>query len=233
MEKSSLINNNLEIKKKKRKELKGIIFTRACCSIGIIFFHYFKKSNGNFKLLSKTSNASFGFIFVTSFFCISGTVLYYNYPKITSLKSFYFKRWKSIFPSFYICYFYYLVKTVFSTKRLFFKDHWTRFFFTLIGMDHYLSYRFKTYSIIGEWFLGAIIIIYILYPLLSWIMNINILIINFIVFAGYILMYKTNYFIIIKDINIITCVNSFYFGMLGIKFQNLFFKKNIHLLFLL
>ena len=234
MEKKSLNNNYLVIMKKTRKELKGIIFTRACCSIGIIFYHYFGKSNGNFKLLRKTANSTFGFIFVTSFFCISGTVLYYNYPKINSIKSFYFKRWKSIFPSFYICYFYYFLKTILTTKTLFFRDHWTRLFFTVIGMDNYLRYRFKTYNLIGEWFLGAIIIIYILYPLLLWMMNINILIINIIVIVGYILMYMTNYFQIMKDTNIITCVNSFYFGMLGLKFQNLLFKnKRIFICFLI
>ncbi len=92
-------------------------------------------------------------------------------------------------------------------------------------MDFYLSYKFNTYNIVGEWFLGAIIIIYILYPLLLWMMNLNILIFNFIEFIGYLLMYKTNYFIILKDCNIITCVNSFYFGMIAIKFQRLFFEN--------
>lgn len=208
-----------------KKQLKGIIFTRASCSFGIIFFHYFSKSNGNFKLFFLTANGTFGFIFVTSFFCISGTVLYYNYRKITSLKKFYFKRWKSIFPSFYITFFYYYLKNILLTHEVFFKGHWSRIFFSLIGMDFYLSYKFNTYNIVGEWFLGAIIIIYILYPLLLWMMNLNILLINFIEFIGYLLMYKTNYFIILKDCNIITCVYSFYFGMIAIKFQRLFFEN--------
>ena len=94
-------------------------------------------------------------------------------------------------------------------------------------MDQYLSYKFKTIGLIGEWFLGAIIIIYILYPILLYLMNINILIINFIVFAGFIIMHKTNFFKIHRDMNIITCINSFYFGMLVIKFQKLFFKNKI------
>ena len=94
-------------------------------------------------------------------------------------------------------------------------------------MDGYLRYRFKTNYLIGTWYLGAIIIIYIMYPLLSLMMNLNILTINFIVSLGYIFMNKTNYFIIIKHRNIITCVNSFYFGMLTIKGKNLFIKKKI------
>ena len=97
-------------------------------------------------------------------------------------------------------------------------------------MDSYLSYRIKSYFIVGEWFLGAIIIIYFLYPLLSWLMNKNILFINFIVIVGYILMYKTNFFVINKTTNIISCINSFYFGMLAIKFQFFFFKNKITLI---
>ena len=100
------MNINMDKSKKmsiSRKSLPEIIFTRACCSIGILIFHYFCHSKGNFKFLFRTANSNWGFMFVTTFFSISGTVLYYNYPKITSTKRFYFKRWKSIFPSYYIC----------------------------------------------------------------------------------------------------------------------------------
>ena len=90
-----------KLEKFKSNKISGIIFTRACCSIGIVIFHYFCHSNGSFKFLYKTANTNFGYMFVTTFFCISGVVLYYNYPIITSKKSFYFKRWKSIFPSYY------------------------------------------------------------------------------------------------------------------------------------
>ena len=44
MEKNNLINNNnLKTNKgiiTKKEKLAGIIFTRACCSIGIVIFHY-------------------------------------------------------------------------------------------------------------------------------------------------------------------------------------------------
>ena len=47
-----------------RKGLPEIIFTRACCSLGIVIFHYFCHSNGNFKFLFKTANSNWGFMFV-------------------------------------------------------------------------------------------------------------------------------------------------------------------------
>ena len=140
--------------------ISGISFTRAICTIGIVFYHYFSRSKGTFKLLRKTANSTWGFIFVTTFFCISGTVLYYNYPKIYSLKKFYYKRWKSIFPPFYICYFYFFLTEAFNSHKLFSRGHWTKIIYTLLGIDGYLSYKIKTYYLVGEWFLGAIIILY-------------------------------------------------------------------------
>lgn len=210
-----------------KNRLSGITFSRAFCSFGILVFHYFSHSKGTFKLFYFTANSSWGFMFVTSFFAISGTVLYYNYPRVISLKAFYFKRWRAIFPSYYISFMYFFIKNVFKYKKLFYKGHWPSLIFTVFGVDGYLSYRFETYFIVGEWFIGAIIILYILYPLLSWLMNKNIFIIHFIACACYPLMYLTNYFIIKKTRNIMTCLYSFYFGMLSLKFQNLFFKNKI------
>ena len=109
MNESSLIINKIKIKSKKK--LSGIIFAKAFCSINIIIYHYLCYSNGKFNFLFKTTNNShLGFIFVTTFFCISVILLYYNYPKIKSSKIFYFKRWKTIFPSFYVGFFYYYLK---------------------------------------------------------------------------------------------------------------------------
>ena len=230
METISLSNQILELKKQKpknKKKLSEIIFARACCSIGIIIFHYFCHSKGNFKLLYLTANSNWGFMFVTCFFCISGSVLYYNYQKINSIKYFYYKRWKSIFPGYYICFIYFFIKNVFKYHKLFYKGHWVKLIFTIFGMDGYLDYRFKSYFLIGEWFLGAIILIYLLYPLLSYLMNINIFIIHFIAISFYPLLDIKKYFVIDASKNLITCIYSFYFGMIGLKFFNFFFKNKI------
>lgn len=223
-----------EIQKKKlitfKTKLSGITFARVICCLLIIIFHYFCHSNGNFKFFFRTANATWGFISTTAFFCISGTVLNYNYPEIKSLKIFYYKRWRSIFPSYYICFCYFFFNNAFTNHRLFYNGHWSKLFYTLIGLDGYLYYRINTYFIIGEWFLGAIIIIYVSYPFLLWIMEKNIFIIYFIIIIFYYIMYKTNFFIIYKDTNLITCINSFYFGMISIRYKNRILENKISLL---
>lgn len=228
------LNHTLELKQQKnikKKIISEIIFARAFCTIGIIIFHYFCHSKGNFKIFYITSNSSWGFMFVTCFYCISGSVMYYNYPKINSIKRFYYKRWKSIYPGYYICFMYFYIKKVFKYHKLFYKGHCLSLILTIFGMDGYLGYRFKTYYLIGNWFLGSIIIIYFLYPILSYLMNKNILIIHFICISFYPILNMKKYFIIVSYRNIITCIYSFYLGMICIKFYNLFFKN--HFIFII
>ena len=210
-------------------KLKGISFARALSTIGIVFYHYFSKSRGSFKLLRKTANSNWGFIYVTTFFCISGTVLYYNYPKIHSLKQFYYKRWKSIFPPFYICYVYFFLRQTFISHQLFCKGHCSKLIYTILGIDGYLSYKIKTYYLVGEWFLGAIIILYILYPIIIILMDKNIILFSLFIIISNSLLYTENIFVINKFTNIITCVNSFYFGIVAIKFKKFFFENRITL----
>lgn len=38
---------------------------------------------------------------------------------------------------------------------------------SLLGMDGYFQYRGPNYYLIGEWFFGAIVFLYILYPLFA------------------------------------------------------------------
>jgi len=227
------ISSKITKSKSNKQKISSIIFVRAICSLGIVIFHYFCYAKGNYRFLLETANSTTGLMLVTSFFSISGTVLYYNYNKIDSFKQFYYKRWKSILPSYYICNFYFYTSISLVTKRLIYKGPFNRLLFNLIGLDGYLQcYGIRCFNLVGEWFLGAIILIYILYPLLSLIMNINIFIINYIIFINYYLMYKTNiYDNIVKERNIFTCINSFYFGMIALKYKKFFFESKIVFIF--
>ena len=234
MAKNTLINIKLKdtdfLKNTRKQDILGITFARAICSIGIVIFHYFCRSRGNFKFFFNSANSNFGFMFVTSFFCMSGAVLYYNYPKVKSLKIFYFKRWKSIFPSFYICYLYFYFRTVLRFHKIIYKESW-KFLLSFIGVDGYFLYLIKSYYLVGEWFLGAIIILYLLYPFLSLILRKNYIFIIYIsISIFYYLMYKENFFTIRNDRNLITCLTSFIFGMNAIKFQKYLLENKISLL---
>jgi peptidoglycan/LPS O-acetylase OafA/YrhL len=154
---------------------------------------------------------------VTVFFAISGMVLYHNYSYIHSFKSFYFKRWKSIFPAYYLCFLFFFTRNVIKMKKVFYKGNKISLLFTLFGMDGYFDYLMKTYYLIGQWFLGAIIIIYLLYPLILYIFKKNIIILPSLLIIIYI--WFINSFEIRIYRNIVYCLLRFYFGMIAIKFS--------------
>ena len=210
----------------KIKRIYEIDFARACSCIGIIIFHYFSHAiKPQIKFLYISANSGYGFMYVTVFFSISGIVLFNKYSKKFSLIQFYFRRWKSIFPPFYISYFFFFVKTIlyYKNKKFIFKCHPLNFIFTVLGIDGYFSYKFCVFYMIGEWFLGAIIMIYILYPILISKFN------NFYIFIsisfGYILIIFTKFFNIFFQRNLIVCITSFYFGIISLKYKKYFFEN--------
>ena len=85
MEKKNLLPIN-KVPPIKKKNIPSIIFARACCCLGIVIYHYFEHANGHYKKYFRTANSNIGLLFVTIFFCISGTVHYYNYPKMNYIK---------------------------------------------------------------------------------------------------------------------------------------------------
>ncbi len=221
-----MIQKNIKFSKK-RNNLISLVFARAICCLGIIVYHYFFHSNNHSKLFLSTSNSSWGYIYVTCFFSISGIALYYNYSNNISIKKFYFKRWKSIFPIYYLCFLYFYQNNVFKYKQFFYNGNWKKLIFTLFGIDGYLYYKYNTYYIMGEWFTGAIVIIYYLYPIIMHIFNENKFLIPIFLFFGFVIMVKTKFFEISINRNLITCISSFYFGMIFIKYKKFFINKKV------
>lgn len=114
----------------------------------------------------------YGSIGVSLFFVLSGATLSYSGAgKPFSLKAYYKKRFLTLFPAFYIAYgaaflyLFYMTGTIVPQA-----PKWT-FLFTLLGMDGHLSRLIPNYYLVGEWFLGTIILLYLVYPLVAWIVK--------------------------------------------------------------
>ena len=146
-------------------------FTRVLCTFGIILFHFSLNTASEFRPLGVFCNGVWGDIFVGIFFILSGGLLFVN-NRDTSPAVFYYKRWKSIYPPFYIAYILCFVLTVFRDHDSLLKPlHY--YIPTILGMDGLvnifnLSSRFPTVYLIGEWFLGAIVICYLFMPPILW-----------------------------------------------------------------
>lgn len=148
---------------------------------------------------------------------ISGAALIYKYDEILNIKEFYEKRIKSIYPMFFIAYFMFFMFNFYNSLQIpdFPK---TRFIFTLLGIDGYLLYKIPNFYLIGEWFLGAIIVIYLLYPLLNKVFNKNPKLTILILGILNCIIILFNPFEIEANRNILVCLFSFSLGMFSFKY---------------
>ena len=190
----------------------SIDFIRALCAIGIIVFHFYCHTDEHLlKMFYEFANGNFGNTIVNVFFLISGAVLYYNYPKIDSLKVFYYKRFKSIFPMFYLAFLFAYLYCVIRQHDFLYGGKPIKFFLTLFGIDGYFLYLGNNYYQVGEWFLGAIVILYALYPLLLIIFNKSVLFTSILCIVLYSVVFIPNLFKVNIGCNLFSCLISLCF----------------------
>lgn len=164
----------------KIKRIDEFDFIRAISAVGIAVGH-FSIELQNYGIdspchwLTYYPGGGFGWLFVTIFFILSGAALRYRYTELhlKDIKLFYKKRWMSLFPSFYILWVFLYIRNASFYGSLLYKGNPLKFLLTVFGLDGWLSYRVDNYAIIGEWFLGAIVVIYTSYPLFIYLYNYN------------------------------------------------------------
>ncbi len=114
-----------------------------------------------------------GAVGVSLFLIISGSALMYTYGDKLELKTFYKKRFVSIYPMFWIAYFIALIPQLRIWNAAGVVISKKSFILTVFGMDGYLSELGTNFFIVGEWFLGFIILFYVIFPLLRFCINKN------------------------------------------------------------
>jgi hypothetical protein len=83
-----------------------------------------------------------------------------------------------------------------------------------MGMDGYLNLFLPTFFLVGEWFLSVILILYIVYPLLNYLMRQSKSLTLLGLVALYILIFHWDFFGIPTTVNLIPCLLCLYIGML-------------------
>ncbi len=121
-----------------------------------------------------TPNFDFGNVAVTMFLVLSGALLYGKYGENTgNIFEFYKKRFKTIYPPFWILNLYVVAAMLrhwLSDGNPFFAGNPLKLLLTVTGFDGYVRlFGFENYYFCGEWFVGAIVLLYLLFPVLTWI----------------------------------------------------------------
>lgn len=110
-----------------------------------------------------------GVLGVSLFIILSGASLMLSTKEELDLKIFFKKRFFSIYPLFWLTYAVVFVIFYVLYKRPPADAHPSALLLTFLGLDGFLLYKIPNFYLIGEWFLGFIIILYLGFPLLRYI----------------------------------------------------------------
>lgn len=158
---------------KHKQRLFYLDWVRALATIMIVITHF---NNPYLTRLPPFPNSPFGIYLgdlgVSQFLIISGAALMLTYgdQDRLDLKTFYWKRFKSIYPMFWLAF-------IIANAYLFIVNHGTvaarapkrSLILSLIGMDGYLTNAgLATFYTLGEWFLGFIVLYYLIFPILRY-----------------------------------------------------------------
>lgn len=208
----------------KKKKIFYLDFIRVISMLIIVTYHFFVHfAENNITGTKIFSNDKWGLIGVTLFFMISGASLMYNYEKNMDLKRYAKKRFLGIYPMFWIAYLLVFIYIFYGCKKIIWNLPIYKLGISLFAMDGYLSPYTETFYLIGEWFLGCIVFIYILFPILMKLVNKYpkiVLGISTILNFSLLVFYKNGIMPINK--NLIVCTYSFILGMYIIKYINKF-----------
>lgn len=212
----------------KKERIYGLDLARAVCAILIVIYHYIKQIGtmpywAASPIHPEFPNGDWGNVTVVSiFFMISGITLLYNYPRLGwgNLRYFWYKRWKSVMPAYLLVWAWVYVPRALSAHTPFYEAEPKYMLLTFIGMDGYLHGYHDNYYIVGEWFLGAILILYLLYPLLLFLYRKCYLIASLGICLAYFINLSFKFFpIMTANVNMITCVFDFWLGMTYLRFR--------------
>ncbi len=154
---------------------------RVICTAFIIYYHMLVElwvdgisPSEKVSVFYSNPNMSLATLGVGVFFMLSGAGLTISSKSEFSIKEFYKKRFITVLVPFYIANLVYYIVELFISDKNWFRDiaNW-KIIYTALGIDEWLKmHEVDVVSTsIGEWFLGALIIIYLLYPVFRYLMN--------------------------------------------------------------
>lgn len=159
----------------KKKRLFYLDFIRAVALIAILIIHFNATVTGYFTLPHKlfASVLPFGIYlgdFGSSlFFMVSGAALALTTKPEEPISTFYRKRAKAIYPLFWLAWFV-CFSVRFITKPGYYAAAKTpTLLLTVLGLDNFAvaaGWVGMDFACVGEWFLGSILFLYLLFPLL-------------------------------------------------------------------
>lgn len=203
----------------KKERVLYLDLIRIICFLMVTSFHFSVAVNtfgigADVDVYQGIVHIVWGPIAVSCFFMVSGASLIYRYGGAEfSLKEFYKKRFFGLYPLFWLAYlfafldFFYRVKSMPGGPKI-------HFLLSVIAMDGYFNEWIPTFYMIGEWFLGVIVVLYLLFPLYRMAMRKCKYILPAVFFIASVVLVYYNPFPVVIEKNLIVCSMYFVLGML-------------------
>lgn len=156
-----------------------LVFLDAVRSISILLIIFFHYNCATVRIVSEDITLFdfykfAGNIGVSMFFILSGASLGISSKKDFSILNFYKKRFLAIFPLFWTVYILFFIAGVIFIKPSHFQGiNPLMIVFTILGIDGFLLYKIPNFYLIGEWFLGCLLILYAFFPILRYLFFLN------------------------------------------------------------
>ena len=147
--------------------------TRAVAAALIVLTHFnfhLKDQGGGYVLTYQPFGIYVGALGVSLFLIISGAALTLTYRRPINLKRFYWKRFRSIYPMFWTAWVLVALAFFLTTNGSLPNAAPAKsVILTVLGIDGLAqAFYFHTMYLLGEWFLGFILVYYLVFPLLLW-----------------------------------------------------------------
>lgn len=155
----------------KQERLFYLDVIRAICALMIVVYHFPLAISQPIDYFHSFANGSFGMIAVYSFFMVSGVALMCRYrdDENFSVRKFYEKRFFSIYPLFWITYALAFFWVFWQLREIYHVVPTSAMIWSVVGMDGWLANLVPTFYMVGEWFLGSIIMLYLAFPAVRWV----------------------------------------------------------------
>ncbi len=150
---------------------------RAAALLSILVIHFNATVTGYFAYPSRLFGSTLPFgIYLgdfgsSLFFMVSGAALCYTAPADFSAPAFYKKRARAVYPMFWLAWLICFTVRFTTVPGAFGGARGATLLLTALGLDHFAvaaGWVQQDFACVGEWFLGSILFLYLLFPLLLW-----------------------------------------------------------------
>lgn len=146
----------------------GLDLIRIILTLIIVLFHFGNAFGLLTTRLYHLANGTWCWGAVGAFTIMSGYLLRSRYGSMDNVLQFYKKRVLTLFPSFYVAFVICFIIHSIELGSPFYGGNPVKIILSLLCIDSYVSlYGVSTYAVVGEWYTGMIIVLYILFPLLN------------------------------------------------------------------